>query len=201
MKIDEQLNLVLPVRSDDQGVVIYAYHTPISKRVFEQNYRIISAANSYLYSKGGHFLLGSGPRIASLTLKDMAREDAAARGRVDGNGEGSEEQALALLQEIKRLTVILSPTANGFEQLPVDVAIRNGVIDAEEWEEAESELVFFTFFVFLTPKLNREGMMNTVYMRLRASNTPLSPTEYASSLPTSTVPAVTVSKAASSVLS
>ena len=84
MKLENNLNLVFPIRMDEQdNAVLYAYHTPISKAVFESSFRIIAATKAVLFSKGHVFAADVGPRIASLTLKDEAKKDAEARGQFD----------------------------------------------------------------------------------------------------------------------
>ena len=160
MKIGADLRLAFPVRwvelpvlrklgeSDEDWAKregettlepsIWAYHTPINRSVFEANYRAISAAYTSIWSKGQLFVLNTGPIIATLALRSAAREDALESG-VDMKGDA----AMPLLSEIKRLTMIVAPGKSGYDPLPVDVAIRQNVIDAEDWTEAEAAVVFF----------------------------------------------------------
>lgn len=211
MKINESLNLVVPLVSErvtrivdgkevaEDVVRVHGYHIPISREVFEANYRILAATKAYLYSNGAQFLMVSGPRIASLTLRDEARKDAVQRGDVDKDGKPSEAAADALLQEIKRLTTILAPGAQGWEPIPVDSAIQRGIIDAEDWREAESSLVFFTFQSALATKAERTGTTKATASLLKAVSTSSSLMEFAASLPTSTSDAPTETKAVSSL--
>lgn len=176
MYINESINLVLPVRADDQGVRIHAYHTPISRAVFEANYRLIAATKAQLSSKGIYYQMDTGPRIAAMVLRDEGKKDEAESG-TDG--------ASALLTEIKRLTTLLIPSATGWESVPVDTAIARQAIDAEEWGEALSALVFFTCHFALARKAERHDMAEAVSSILKASITALPPSDYLSSLPKS----------------
>ena len=199
MKINENLNLVVPVVSDDKGIIVRGYHTPISREVFEANYRILAATKASLSSKGTHFLMGSGPRIASLTLRDEGRQDAESRGDFDAKGNPTDGGAEALLLEIKRLTTIMAPASHGWEFLPIDTAINQGVIDEDDWREAESAIVFFTAHSALAKKADRAGIMRATTSLLKASTTSLPPMEFANSLLTSTTNDASEGKVASSV--
>jgi fermentation-respiration switch protein FrsA (DUF1100 family) len=187
--ITEALNVVMPVRED--GVM--AYHTPISREVFEANYRILSAAKASISQKGVVYLMDAGPRIAALTLREEGRKDAQERGDAGDGG------ASALLAELRRLTMILAPGPNGWAMVPVDTALAQNLIDAEEWSETESALVFFTFHYALSRKAERSKIATATALILKGSITSFSAMEYAASLPTSTTGEAFAAKAASSV--
>lgn len=193
MVINDNLNIVIPVRSDDKGPTVYAYHTPISREVFAQNYRIIAATKSALESKGIHYLMGSGPRIASLALRDAGKEDAEGR---DGPSDGG---VSSLLMEMARLTTILAPGPSGWAQIPIDAAIAQNTIDADDWQEAESALVFFTSFYALSRKTDQAGVAKATASALKGSITSLPAMEFIASLPTSTTAATSVPKVVSSL--
>ena len=201
MKIDDALNLVFPINDGAAGVALHAYHAPISREVFEANYRLLAATKAALSSKGIHFQMGSGPLIAALTLRDEAKKDAAERGDVDAQGNASDILAGALLAEIRRLTTILVPTPEGWQALPVDAALARNFLDDEDWSEAESALVFFTCHFALARKAERSTVAQAMGSLFKGTNTSLSPTAFAASLPTLTQNATTAAKAASSVAS
>lgn len=196
--INEALNLVLPARSDEKGVLIYAYHSPISREVFEANYRLLAATKSALAGKGVFYMMDAGPRIASLAFKDEGRKDALERGDVDAKGNPNEDYVTAFMAEIRRLTTILAPTANGFQPIPVDAAIAQNIIDDEEWTETESAIVFFTFNYWLSRKAIRSRQASATASVLKASVTSLSAMEFIASLQTSTQAETTSDKAVSS---
>lgn len=199
MHINDSLNLVFPIRSDEKGVRVYGYHTPISNEVFEANFIILAATKASLTSKGIHYLMDSGPRIAALTLKSEARKDAQERGDMDKDGEPSAASAHALLAELKRLTMIVAPTPNGWDSVPVETAIAQGVIDKDDWAEAEAALTFFTCHYALTKRSERRKVIPATASVLMGSSTSSTLSEFLGSLQTSTQDAPIEEKAGSSV--
>jgi hypothetical protein len=211
MKIDERRNLVLPVVTDkvtkkvikqvdgkdvpdeitEDVVRIYAFHTPVSRAIFEQHYRVLAATKASLSSKGAHYLMGAGPRIAALTLKDEGRKEAASLGMVDERGNIHDEATDALFAEFKRLTTILCPGPNGWDMLPVETAISSGKIDAEDWEETVAAVTFFTCHYAMAKKADRETAAKGTASFLGASITSSTPMEFIASLPTLTQAAPT----------
>ncbi len=173
MIINSSLNLVFPIRSQNNTPLIWAYHTPISTEVFQANYRIIAATKAAIFGKGIAYAADAGPRIASLTLRDAGRADAAEW--------GIEDSAPALLAEIKRLTHVLAPGKDGFDVLPIDPAIARKVIDEEEADEAISAVVFFTSAFSMATRSNREAVGRASALVLAGSTTPLDPSAWANS--------------------
>jgi hypothetical protein len=138
-------------------------------------------------------MMDAGPKIAALTLKDEGKKDAQEQGDAGDGGVS------ALLGEIKRLTMILAPAGGSWNMLPVDGAIAQGVIDADDWSEAESAIVFFTFHSALSRKADRVRVATATASVLKGWSTSSSATEYIASLPTLTSSAVSAVKAGSSV--
>jgi hypothetical protein len=187
VQINENLSLVIPLRRDDEGkTLVHAYHVPISREVFEANFRILAATKAELFSKGRTYASDVGPDISALLLKDEARRDAFARGDLDKDGRPNAAGADALLAELRRLTTVLAPTAAGWEQIPLERAIASNVIDADDWREAEGGLVFFTCLYSMIPRRDRAKLAEGLAERLGGSATSLPLTEFAASLPTST---------------
>lgn len=180
MQITETLSIALPVGEAQ------AFHTPISREVFEANYRILAATKASLAGKGLQYQMSAGPRIASLTLLDECREDSMERGNLDNAGNPSDLKARALLAEIKRLTMILIPSTTGYDMVPVDTAISRGAIDSDDWREVESSLVFFTCHVALATKGERAALIRATASLLNGVSTSSDISEYASSSLTST---------------
>lgn len=195
MQITPSLKLAFPIRFGDvqrpdpadstktvtlSEPLVWAYHTPISTEVFRANYRIIAATKAALFAKGRAFVAVAGSSIAALTLSDAARADAAEL--------GIEDASSSFLAELKRLTLILAPSKDGFEQVPVDVALSRNVIDSDDWGEAESAIVFFTSVYALERRANRQTMGTSLALMIGGSMTLLGPTEYLASLQTSTAP-------------
>lgn len=175
MQINSALNLVFPIRVTESGSPIaLAYHAPISAEVFQANYRIIAATNAAIWGKGLKYASTAGIRVANLTLRDIARMDSAEW--------ECEDQGPAFLSELRRLTTILAPGENGFEYFPVDVALGKKIIDAEDWNEAESALVFFTCGSQMSKKAARKSFCDLIASVIGASITSSNVTEYGSSL-------------------
>jgi hypothetical protein len=183
VQINDALSLVIPLRRDAEGnPLTYAFHTPIPREVFEANYQILAGTKSAIFMKGLAYAGDVGPRIATLELKEQAKKLSLERGDLSPNGEPNTVSATALLAEIKRLTLVLIPTLAGWENVPVDVAMQQDAIDADDWREAESGLVFFTCAYALTPKAQRRNMADGIASILPGSITSLPPTEFAVSL-------------------
>lgn len=182
MKIDASTNLVFPITDKING-----YHVPISHEVFELNYRILSATKAAIESKGVHYQMGSGPQVATLTLLDEATKDAIERGDVDENEIPDISDAHALLGEIKRLTTVMVPGNEGYNIIPVNLAVTEGEFDKEDWSEALSALVFFTCHYYMVKKRNRISLATATALLLGGSITSLSAMAFTESLPTSTI--------------
>ncbi|SAK53582.1 hypothetical protein AWB78_01340 [Caballeronia calidae] len=209
-QINEAMNLVVPVvtdvvreKKDGQDIEtvvvrVWAYHNPIAREVFEANYRVLAATKAALSGRGAAYAMDAGPRIAALTLRDEGLRDAEARGRFDANGNTIDEAVPALLAEIKRLTNVMVPGSGGWDFMPVETAIAAGKIDAEDWSEAESAIVFFTSHWSMAKKAERARVARSVASVLRASITSSSPMEFAASLPSSTTETTSAKRAASS---
>ncbi|MBW8067065.1 MAG: hypothetical protein GJU73_06410 [Ferrovum sp.] len=188
MRIDDNLNLVFPIRTEtiEEGKItkeiplIYAFHSPITREVYEANYRIMALAKSVIYAKGIQFAVGTGPLIASLVLKEEAHRDAEERGIPD-----PDLASRAFLAEIKRLTMIVGPSDNGFKPLPVDAALSSGMIDADEWREAESQLVFFSVTSYLVKQSKKKMAMDSAAFFLGGGLVSSNCTEWAVFSPTS----------------
>ena len=179
MQIDEKLNLVFPIKVSDDGTpLVWAYHTPISKEVFTANYRVIAATNATIWGKGLKYAATAGARIGHLTLLDIAKADAAEY--------GTEDSGPKIMGELKRLTLILAQNETGFDFIPADVAIARNVIDADDWDEAEAELVFFTAAYAMSRKAGRKTFCELISSVMAGSITSSTATEFATSLRTST---------------
>jgi hypothetical protein len=182
VQIDSKLNLVFPIRTQEvEGKnvpILWAHHTPISTEVFQANYRIIAATKAAIFKRGAGYAADVGPRIASLALRDAGLADAAEM--------GIEDTVPALLADIRRLTHVLAPGKDGFEMLPIDVAIARKVIDAEEWDECESQVCFFCVSLSMALRSNREAVAKACALVLGGSISSLPPLESVNSLGLST---------------
>lgn len=203
MSLTTDLKLAFPVRwsvtADAEGKpvpLVWAYHTPISREVFEAHWRIVAATSAKLLQKG---VSPSVVSIAVLALKDAGRADAAEYGLPEGLDAAAGGLAVPLLLEIRRLTMILAPQPTGCVMQPVDQALANGIIDADDWAEAEKSLVFFTCGFSMAMRTRKETSALGLAAVLAGSITSLSPMDFGASLLTLT-PVATSEPAAESLV-
>lgn len=131
MKIDERLNLVLPLYRDADPYA-WVHSVPISREMFEAHYKLLNRAFTALMNEGQF----SG-RVAHLLFRDVAKDLA-------GRAAEGERLAAPVLNEIRRLSNIALATPKGWETLPLDDALSRHLIDADDVAEVLSALVFFT---------------------------------------------------------
>lgn len=190
MNINDKLNLVLPIRFDEAGnATLYAYHTPISREVFELNWRMIGATYATIWDDPKYARSTAAVRIATLALKEAGRTD-------DGL-----DLAGALLADIKRLTMVVAPTTTGFKPQMIDVAIGRNLITKDDYAEVESALVFFTCVYSMTAPSRQANLATALAPALRGSMSSLKASEFADSLPRSTVAETSETPIISSVAS
>lgn len=139
MKINRNLNIAIPISSEKGN--IYAHSAPISRSVFEENYLELGKVFSQCFESisNAHLAL-SAPQLAYPALKSISK----AAGTWD-------RVQFSLLNEIIRLTNIIHPTENGYESLPMDVAVKRGILDEDTESEVLSSLVFFTAISRVAP--------------------------------------------------
>lgn len=184
MKINDNLDIILDLRTNEEGKsTLRLFHTPISRDVFELNYRLLSSVFSEIWGQGSFHAMSAGPRIASMVLRDVCKRQA------DASSEEYDSQnnaAISFLNELKRLSMILAPGSSGWEKIPVQSAISRGIIDPEEWQEAESSLVFFTSAFHLARRSERESRTKILLGLLKGQFASSDSTEPTASLPIST---------------
>ena len=215
MTIDKALNLVVAARTQQRvveedgkkrlvnDILISAFHTPITRDVFEANYRIIAAKrdlfagiSSITDARALMAAYTDAAKVATYALVDAARADAIAHG--DDDPPARPPAAGAFLAELERRTWILAPTDAGFDQVPAAIAVSRGIIDADEWAEALSGIVFFTVAWQMSRKADREWMAPLWASVLPGLTTSSSLLEYLASLQTLTPSATSESAPVSS---
>jgi hypothetical protein len=165
MKIDQKLNLVLPIETADG--TLYAHSAPVSREVFDRYFMVITKTLATVMSDGLGPLAG---RVAAKLLKKTAEE----RGEWDGP-TGVE---LGLVKEIHRLTHIIAPAkGGGWETVPFGEAVHRGILNTDDAEEVENAVTFFTVVSALMKRESKGLFVQT---------TPLNCTAFAASLPIST---------------
>lgn len=171
MKIDRSLKLVIPMES---GALVHC--TPVGREVFEQFFMVLGKTFTAVFAQGmGAF---AGPRVAYLMLKQVASE----------MGIWAEVEK-GFINEVIRLTNVAIPGEKGWQTLPLHVAYEREVIDAEDRQDIEGELVFFTLVALMNKRAQVVEVMEAVGGLWGSQTTSLGFTEYRNSLTTLTAPA------------
>ncbi len=175
MRLDKKLNIVIPIYGSDDGTIIaYIHSQPLPREVFEAHYLLLGRAFAGVFSRGLGVI--SGPSVALMVLK----ETAAIINQTELLNDG-------LLPEIRRLTAIIMPDGNGWNALPLQMAVDRKQIDLEDLAEAENQVCFF----ILVSAIYRRAITPTVLASMGdlwgTSTTPLTSTAFADSLPKSIV--------------
>lgn len=174
MKINRKLNLVTTV-SGESGLVHF-HSTPISVELFERYFLPISKTFAAIYQEG--LSITAGPRVAALMLRKVSEDM--------GVWEGPEGVKDGLMEEIKRLTLVLANTGKGWQMLPIDVAVAQNLIDPEDVTEALGGIVFFTLASSVHKRTMVKGVLNSMCGLWGQEVTLQTATEYLASLRTST---------------
>lgn len=174
VRIDEQLNLIVPVDRSD-GKTVYVHASPISRMVYDQYWWELAKTFAAIYGEG--FSVTIGPRISARLLKRVSVE----AGTWDGEG-GAE---VGLLGEIRRLANVVVPSPNGWQTIPLDDAMRRKMIDEDDIDEIEGVLVFFSVGWRLHLKKERRTIMDGAVKLWGASTSSQTLSAFIGSLPTS----------------
>lgn len=175
--LNRKLNLVIEVEQGDK--TLFVHSTPIAREVFDTFFLVIAKTFAEIYEQG--LGIKAGPKVAAKLLQKVATEL--------GNWDSTDANAVTvkngLVAEIKRLTNVFVPADKGWTLLPLEDAVRDGVIDVEDADDIENMLVFFTVISLMHKKGVREvilgGALTMWGGRLESSSC----TEYRDSLPTS----------------
>lgn len=173
MKINEHMNLVVPLYGDD-GETIYAYvhSAPFSAEAFEMHFYLMSKVFTEVAGKFGNM---AGPRISAMLMKRLATNDDAL------------DDYQAYQNELHRLTNVIIRGPHGWETVPFGHAVATGGIKAEDVQEVENAITFFTVAYAMYQKKMRHAVLNGAAKLWGASIVSQHCMEYAASLPTSTV--------------
>ncbi|HAU3138631.1 TPA: hypothetical protein JDD40_004843 [Salmonella enterica subsp. diarizonae] len=129
MKIDKKLNLVCSISRDD-GSLIYVHTSPFPYEVVEEHCLMLgSLFTSFIAQVGG---LGAA-RVAAMMLRKKIKKEQ----EVTGQGGAS------IVDEIQRQTTVIFNDNGQWKTVPLDSAMKQGIISADEFREVEGEIVFF----------------------------------------------------------
>ena len=167
MIINEKLNLVVPVQSDDGDILIgHVHSTPISRGTFEAYYQLVAGTFAAMLRDGEGAVTA---KIAELSLRRVAKDKGL--------------QVGPFLDEIVRLTSFVKV---GGEVVPFIEVVPKGVISEDDAKDVMSIIVFFTVASAIWSKKDFRTMAPTVLAPWGAETTSLAPTAFAASLRTST---------------
>ncbi len=172
MKLNEKLNLVVPLYDGNEAIYAYVHSAPISREVFEANFFLLSKTFTAIFAQG----LGeiAGPRVASLILRQIAKQT------------GDEASATALMNEIHRLTNVLVRDASGWVMTPFQECVDKGTINADDLSEVINAVVFFSAVSVMTARQQRRDMLSGAARLWGAQIVSSDCTAFAASLKTST---------------
>lgn len=174
MRIDQQLNLIIPI--EREGHEIFVHSSPLSREVFEAHWLVISKTFATINAEGLSVI--AGPRVAGLALKEVAKSM--------GIWEGAQGVERTLLAEIVRLSNVVQPGDGGWTTMPMAAALAAGTFSAREQAEVVGAIVFFMVASAMHQKKVLEAMLVSVGDLWGTRTTLSNATDFAASLPTST---------------
>ena len=143
-QINRKLNFTFAIEGADGGTV-HVHSAPISRSAFETYYRELGKVfTSCFAGQAAEHVALTAPQLALAALKDAAGDNWDPDGRIGVKA--------GLVGEIKRLTTVAFPGPNGWESLPLDAAIKRGIVDDDGEAEVLSNLVFFTAISKVAPR-------------------------------------------------
>lgn len=140
MKIDKKLNLVCSISRDD-GSLIYVHTSPFPYEVVEEHCLMLgSLFTSFIAQIGG---LGAA-RVAAMMLRKKLKREQELKEEEDEVKKGVQgQQAPNIVDEIQRQTTVIFNDNGQWKSVPLDSAMKQGIISADEFREVEGEIVFF----------------------------------------------------------
>jgi hypothetical protein len=188
MRVNKKLNLVFPLVTDDERKM-YVHSAPISRDVFEQFYSELGGVFTKCFEgmNEAHLALAA-PQLAYPALKSMARK------------AGTwEDVRTGLVNEIIRLTNIVTAGNAGWETIPMDAAIKQETISEDDAGRVLSDLVFFTSISLVAPLQFKEAFLQAAGSLRDWDFISSNSTEYMNGLPTLTVKESTKKKISSPI--
>ena len=173
MQINRKLNLVVPIEGES-GPIAYIHAMPISFDVFEAHAAVLARTYAAIYELG----IGNscGPNMAHVMLKRIAEQLTV-----------WDDVQSGLLAEMRRLSNVVYLTANGWETVMLDQAVKQNLIDTEDLREAEGALVFFTVVSAVSRRKQIAERLRGPGLAWGFQTTSQSPMELAASLAISTM--------------
>ena len=171
MKLNQSLNLVIPIEQD--GGTIYVHATPPSAEVFDRYFLPISKTFAEIYNSG--LGITAGPRVAAKYLRKISMEM--------GVWEGTNGVEAGLVNEIRRLANVIGIDG---QIIPLQDIINKKELDKDNLDEVENALSFFSVASVMHLKKERGPVLNGAAALWGAQITSLDCTAFRDSLRTLT---------------
>ena len=182
--INRQLNLVIPIARDDE-TVLHIHCTPIRSETFEFYHMVLAKTWSGFIQNG--LDPRSAPSVAALVLKDTAKATVRVPGMSWWEGNDGVGGDAGLLAEVIRLSNAVVPSKdNGWSSIPLQMAIDQNLVTAEEKSEVMNLVTFFTVASSMPPRVDREKIVRGMASMYELLTTYSNSTEFANSLKTLT---------------
>lgn len=182
--IDRHLNIVVPIQRGDD-TTLYVHSTPIRQETFEM-YHLVLAKTFSSFAQNG-LDPRSGPSVAALILRDVAKATSRGPGVDWWDGPDGVGGEMGLLAEIRRLSNAVIPTKDkGWTTVPLQSAFDQKMVTEEERSEIANLLTFFTVVSLVAPRVDRERLVRGMAAIYELQTTFSNSTEFATSLKTST---------------
>lgn len=177
MRINERLNIVIPLYRDGDDAYAWVHSTPISREVFDSSYMLIAKTFTAIHSEG----LGEvgGPKVALNIMRDVGRQMA-------GPGGDGAAVTTPLMNEIRRLSSVIVRMRDSWETMPLHDAVIGKLLDEDDVVEVENSLAFFTCASRMYPRNQRQDFMDGAARLWGAQMLSLNSTEFRVSLQTPT---------------
>lgn len=182
--VDKRLNLVIPIVRDDE-TRLYIHATPLRPETFEV-YHLVLAKTFSAFALNG-LDPRSGPSVAALILKDVAKATMRGPDQTWWDGSDGVGGEAGLMAEIRRLSnAVVATPDKGWTTLPLALALTQGLLSAEEAAEVDSLLAFFTVVSLVAPRADRARLVRGEAVVHDLLTTLSDCTAFAASLRTST---------------
>lgn len=191
MRIDRRLNLVVPIFGDPvespgadgnpsvvEPIIAYVHSTPLSAEAVDHYFGTLGPVFNQVMTGG--FGIAAGPANALRILRRVADNSGSWTNR-----DGSPGEAQTLVEEIRRLTMVAIPAERGWTAVPLDVAVAQGHLNAEDKAEVENAIVFFIAASATLGRAARREMIEMAAGLWGARTSSLNSTEFTASLKTS----------------
>lgn len=149
LKLNRKLNFVVEIETES-GQSAWVHVAPVLNETFKTYYAPISRAYTELFTGGGGDI--TGPRVAAFVLEEHAKKL--------GVWDGPNGVKHGLIEEIKRLSNVAMLTPEGWQTLPYSDAIRMKTFSADDFQEVEHVLCFFTVVSAMVPKAQQKGHLD-----------------------------------------